>query len=523
MHQNYKFLLGYRLVGCLGLILLFQSNVSAQLDTVNYHIGLLTGLSNQNYFPHYITANRFGILNDQDYAVGLFLGGAETNFKASKNWSFGLGFNAIAKLLYIQQQTNVFLQEGYLKAKFNVVELSAGRMKRTLGTHAEDISTGSLALSGNALPIPQILLAVNDYATVPFTKGFVEFKGSYAHAWLGQERYIKDAYLHEKSFYLKFGGEYKINFSAGLVHYVVWSGKAPVVGRLPSSFKDYLRVIRGKSAEEVDTNHPTPVIGEAANALGDHKGIYDFGLYVHLKDVDLLLYHQTPFEDWTGTRLFRNRDRLLGVNIKNKSKNKIVSSVVYEFLFTKYQSGPGKPGGPNDPPGDSGYGYDYGGRDNYYNNYLYKTGWVYKNRIIGTPLFYTKQRMKFYDKNFIDPDEKLFNFKIINNRIIAHHIGIQGIVSNSFQYKFLSTFTKNYGTYGGINGGINKWGSIENPDLEYAFKPPKNQNYFLLEIESHPFSKSWSLLTAITWDVGELYQNLGMLIGLRRNGIIKIN
>lgn len=516
MHLIFKYSISAKnTLHWLVIILLFTSKSFAQLDTVNYHVGLLTGISSQNSLPHWITANRFGMLHDQDYAVGLATVGAETKFKASEHWSFGIGINAIAKLPYVQEQEkDVFLQEGYAKIKFNIFELVGGRIQRTLGTHAQDISTGSLALSGNALPVPQILLRVSDYHPLPFTKEFVKFKGTYSHGWLGKERFVQNAYLHEKSFYLKFGGKYKVNFSAGLVHYVIWGGENARVGKLPADLRDYINVILGKSAEGVDLNDPF-LLGEAANALGDNLGIYDFGLYIRHKKADILLYHQTPFEDWTGTRLFRNKDRLLGINWSNKKTQKWIESAVYEFLYTKYQSGPGRPGGPKGG-GKEKYGYDFGGRDNYYNNYLYKTGWVYQNRILGTPLFFTKNRMKLFYPDFVDPDESGFNFNVVNNRIVAHHIGIKGSLSKSLQYKFLSTFTKNYGTYGGINGGINRWDSIENPDFEYAFKPPKHQNYFLLEVESNPFSKLWVLQTAIAWDTGKLSHNFGALIGLKR-------
>lgn len=514
-----------RILSCFTLILLLKISAFAQLDTIEYHLGYLGSFASQNYLPHWITANRFGILNDKEYYAALLRGNIKTTYKVTRNFSFDAGIDAIAKYPLIKDHSkSILLQQAYFRAKYRIFELTAGRIERTLGTHAEGISSGSLAFSGNARPIPMVLLEVPKYSPVPFTKGFVEFKGTYAHAWLDKERFFQNVYLHEKSFYLKFGGDFKLNFSAGLIHYVLWGGENAKAGKLPDSLKDYMLLVLGKSAENVDLNNPY-LLGEAANALGDHKGIYDFGLHAHFKNFNILAYHQTPFEDWTGTRLFRNKDRLLGVNLQNKSNNKWrwLESIVYEYLYTLYQSGPGRPGGPKGGSPEK-YGYGFGGRDNYYNNAIYQTGWVYQDRILGTPLFYTQKRMRLYDPDFVDPDEKKFNFNIVNNRVVAHHIGIKGIAGNLFQYKFLTTFTKNYGTYGGINGGITRWGSIENPDLEYAFKPAKSQKYFLLEIESHPFSKSWSMLTAIAWDTGELYRNFGVLIGLKRKlQIIKSN
>ncbi len=504
-------------------ILLTLLNISialGQVDSIAYHIGVMGSTATQQYLPHWITANRFGILDDNEYAVSVLRGGLQANYKFFKTLKLEGKIDAVAKQSFrASQNSDFFLQQAYLQATYSIFELTGGRIERTLGTHAEGLSSGSLALSGNTRPIPMIFISVPEFESVPFTKGFIKFKGTYGHGWLEKERYVKSPYLHEKSFYLNFGGDFKINFSAGIVHFVIWGGEDASIGKLPSDFKDYLRVIMGKSGEGLDTTKNV-LLGETANALGDNLGIYDFGLQAHLKNFDLSLYHQTPFEDWTGTRLFRNRDRLLGLHLKNKKTNHIVSGFVYEFLYTKYQSGPGLPGGVHDAPGDSGYGYDFGGRDNYYNNYLYKTGWVYQDRILGTPLFFTLSRARLYFPGFVEPDRRRFNFNVVNNRVTAHHVGFMGKIKK-VGYKFLSTLTKNYGTYGGINGGITEWGSIENPDLEYAFKPARNQYYFLLELESHPFSSNWSLLTTLAWDTGDLTRNVGILVGLKRQGLIK--
>ena len=137
-----------------------------------------------------------------------------------------------------------------------------------------------------------------------------------------------------------------------------------------------------------------------------------------------------------------------------------------------------------------------------------------------SPVF-TKSRTRLYVPGFVEPDQDNFDFNVVNNRVVAHHVGIEGYLRQA-QYKLLSTFTRNYGTYGGLNNGIRYWGSIENPDAEYAFKPAQRQAYFLLEVASHPFSQQWSLLTSMAWDVGQLTNNVGILIGLRREGILTL-
>ncbi len=489
----------------------------AQSDSLAFQVSTLVGASNQSYLPQWLVANRFGILDYNNDQVGLIRAKAFSHFQLGENLQLEAALDGVARTSFSGTDNTAFLQQAYAKISYRMFEFTVGQIERTLGTHAPGISSGSLSISGNARPIPQLLLAVPEYTAVPFTKGYLEFKGTFSHGWLGKDRYVKSPLLHEKSLFLKAGGKFKFNISAGLIHLATWGGQLPDGSQLPVGVDNYLNVIFAQSAVNIDSTNGFQ-IGEAANAVGDNFGVYDFGVHVKLKEYDLTAYHQTPFEDWTGSRLARNKDRLLGVTLSSKRKKHWLQSIVYEFLYTKYQSGPTLPGGPNDSPGDRDqYGNEFGGRDNYYNNYLYRTGWSHRGHIIGTPLFYTKSRMRLYEPTFVDPDEGRFNFSIVNNRVVAHHMGINGNYKDYWKYKFLATFSRNYGTYGGINGGINNWGSIENPNAPYAFRPPKNQQYFLLELERETLSKM-TFFANVGLDTGEIYQSIGFLAGLRWQG-----
>ena len=75
------------------------------------------------------------------------------------------------------------------------------------------------------------------------------------------------------------------------------------------------------------------------------------------------------------------------------------------------------------------------GRDNYYNHYIYQSGWTYRNKVIGNPLF-SVGRSNIKDQIYI-----------INNRIKSHHIGLLGYLNHQLRYKIFLTQSKNYGTY----------------------------------------------------------------------------
>ena len=99
-----------------------------------------------------------------------------------------------------------------------------------------------------------------------------------------------------------------------------------------------------------------------------------------------------------------------------KDQEAFFSDIVVELLYTMDQSG-------SEEVSDSTYGWD-----DYYNNYLYRGGWVYKRKVIGNPMF-TLGKNEIRDWSHI-----------VNNRIIAIHTGFEGNITSSFQYRALFTY-----------------------------------------------------------------------------------
>ena len=81
---------------------------------------------------------------------------------------------------------------------------------------------------------------------------------------------------------------------------------------------------------------------------------------------------------------------------------------------------------------DSTYGWD-----NYYNHYIYQSGWTNNGRVIGNPLFTMGSNIGRYSNGEY----------IINNRLKAHHFGFLGSISDKINYKILFTYSENFGTY----------------------------------------------------------------------------
>ena len=128
-----------------------------------------------------------------------------------------------------------------------------------------------------------------------------------------------------------------------------------------------------------------------------------------------------------------------GIELISNKKN-YINQFLYEYINTMNQSG-------SLGATDSTYGWD-----NYYNHYLYQSGWTYYGRVIGNPLFTLGlNKGRYSDMEYI-----------INNRIKAHHMGFAGSISNQINYRVLYTYSENFGIF---------------PDQDYFYSINKIYNF----------------------------------------------
>lgn len=249
------------------------------------------------------------------------------------------------------------------------LKIWVGKKNEFIGLVDKEMSVGSEIYSQNAPTIPKIVISTNGYVHVSDKIALNAYLG---HGWLGDERYVKDAFLHQKYLYVRFGDkdpDKGHNFYAGVHHTVVWGGTNRVTGiKNPSGLDDFARVFFGLSGDD------NSLEGEQLNSLGDHRGSIEFAL--RLKDTgnDWLFYAQTMFEDPNGLLFIIPGDFLVGASYISKNSVDILQGANIEYLDIRnngYQ--------PYDES-DAGY-HDM----NYYSNNLYKTGWSYKGYAIGHP------------------------------------------------------------------------------------------------------------------------------------------
>ncbi len=343
----------------------------------------------------------------------------------------------------------------YLQARLWFLKLRAGAMEEFYGNQDPELSSGSLLWSKNTRPMPKLSIETDGYTDVPFTFGYLEFKGGISHGWFEQERHVKNAYMHHKYLLGQLGGDLPINAHYGLHHYAQWGGEHPTRGKIPSGLEAFIKTF---FAQEGDTSINPNLEGEAINVSGNHIGSRNIGMDIKFSKFSVSTYWQTIFEDNSGM-VWRNiRDGLWGISLKQKDKTWPVHGICYEFVNTTDQSGPSH----NDPENED---IILGGNDNYFNNYIYNSGWTYFKYSIGTPLI----------------TSPLYNeggkIQVMNNKITAHHFGLQGGMKQ-FAYTIWITHSINHGRNGSPYEPFKTQTSILG-HLDYRLKNDDKTRFFL--------------------------------------------
>lgn len=489
---------------CVLFILLLSLNCAfAQFDdSLQIKIGTTASIASKDYQPLWLVSNRFGAITDQRYDASTYIGFSNTHvFNARKNHL--LDSNNIKHAAYYIKYgvdlignnhfKNVFLQEGYIKAGYKNVEIWGGRFKDILGEVDKDLSSGSLGVSGNALPIPKIGFGFTNYVDVPLTNGWMQIRGQLSHGWFDNDRYMKYAYYHEKELYLRFGKE-KFKFFVGLQHYAEWGGRRNNQ-HLDRSLKGFWDVLTAASVNDNPSLSPGAVdsgliYGEYHS--GDQRAVSEFGFDLDTKDVSIHFYHQTPYEGNKLSENLKNIDQLSGLSFTFKKERSIVKKILMEFISTK-QMGDYIPASQ---------------RQSYYNNGGYETGWEYENRIIGTPLFINRYRAQFYTyfKQFnIKPygwnsDTTVGNANIIFNQIIGGNIGLLLQLGNKLAIKSMFSYTS-----GRFQNGL---------AVGYPVNSKALGQFYMLQELHYAIDKYLNISLGLGFDSGDLTNNVGGLIGV---------
>lgn len=462
-------------------------------------------IASKDYQPLWLVSNRFGTIVDRKQDLS-------SHIRVSNRHDFN---NRKKAALYVQkpdarkefylsygldfysnnQFKNQFLQESFVKLGYKNWVLRAGRYEEVIGEMEPEISSGSLGLSGNALPIPKVQLAVDKFTNIPYTNGWLHFKGHFAHGLLGKNRYMKDAFLHEKTFYMRIGKK-KLRLFGSVQHYAVWGGRREDWRALDRSFNGFMDVVLAKEADDGSymngivkdgTVHKDSLVQYLPNRAGDHRGVVEGGLEWENDKLRLRVYHQTPFDMGQGIT-FKNIDKLMGIILSSNYAKNVLQKLTLEVIHTKQM---------NDF-------YPISVRESYYNNGVYKTGWEYEDRIIGTPLFinrvrgsqYFPEEIEAYDWNA--PKNTIHGLSnIINNRVVGGHIGFSLLPGKRIRTRTMFTYTRNYGTF----------------RTSGPFVPHKDQLYFFQELAYQSPFQGLKFTGSVGVDHGQFTKNTGFSAG----------
>ena len=356
-----------------------------------------------------------------------------------------------------------YFRELYAHVRLYIVDITAGIHPMRVGAGDQELSSGSLLISGNAHPFPRISIGIDRWTAFPGLFGYVEVKGGLTHGWLGDNApVVSKTLLHHKFAGARLGGKLPVNVSYEFHHVAQWGGYSTVYGDLGNDFQAWKNAFLGRSGGSMSNDQ--------INAQGNHIGYQELALDVKGEGWKVSAYWQHINEDGPiGFMGYETniQDGLWGVSAV-QSRWPFISGVTYEFLNTTDQSG----------PFHDRDGIVYGGADNYYSNGIYTQGWSYYGRIIGSPLLTTS-----------------------NNRVRAHHVGVKGDIYG-WRYRVLCTYADNYGTYS---------------------RPVQSHNTAVLMEVKKNVPQAWNLEfgVALSGDFGTQWGNrFGAMVTITKKGII---
>jgi len=454
-------------------LLLLPILAAAQSDSIMYNVDFMGIVSSGKYSPFWLQSNQYGMISSFPTSANIMVGFSKDFGLKTRLFDYGFKANLLTQTF--DNKTYSYFHEYYVKARFSVFDFILGARKEQFGNQDSTLSSGGFLFSQNARPMPKVTLGIEHFTVVPFTYGFLEVKGAIAHGWYTDNIYVKNLWLHQKYIYVKIGGTLPVHFQYGFDHVAQWGGIVPGSGQQPTSLKDFIRIFFARSGGSGSLQT------DQFNSLGNHIGSQSMKLDVNISKFKISGYWQKVFEDGPIKQMWNAQNRadgLWGLSIRN-SKFPLIKGLLFEYLNTTDQSGP--------------YldkdGIIYGGNDNYFNNSVYQNGWTYYSRTVGTP-FITSP---IYNSNGA--------VYIVNNRVQVFHIGLEGDVSG-YRYKFLSSFSKNYGSY----------------NIPYPEMIPNTST--LLEVYKQiPKLSNIEVGCSVGADFGKLYGNsVGCMFSIKKTG-----
>ena len=468
--------------------------------------------------PLWLNANKHGLSSLDEfngYVRGAIVRPLSTD--SARRWGIGYGADVAVPINYT---SNIVIQQAFIEARWLHGVLSIGAKEYPMELKNQTLSSGSQTLGINARPVPQVRLALPEYWTIPGTKNWLHFKGHLAYGMMTddswqhdftakKQKYADNVLYHSKAGYLKIDNEYSffpLSLELGLEMACQFGGKpyqmntSGEMERIPTSsgVSAFWHAFIPGGSDATD--------GIYNNAEGNQLGSWVARLNYDREEWRASVYFDHFFEDhsqmflldyngygegenWNAHNkkkyfMYSLKDMMLGAEV-NIKYGTWLRNIVFEYIYTKYQSGP--------------YNHDrtmnisdhIAGVDEYYNHSTY-TGWQHWGQVIGNPLF----RSPIYNTNG--------NIRVYDNRFYAFHLGIDGSPTERLNYRVLATWQKGWGTY------------------TTPFNKAHHNVSFLAEA-TYKFNRNWTVKCGYAMDFGSekmLGHNAGMQLTVCKTGFL---
>ena len=467
-------------IGCLNSV----AQSLEQDSTTKYSVSTISGIANGK-MPWWLHVNQMGVIQEESSNAFMRYEYEKTG-ELGRYFDYTLIADAVTR---ISKNSRLFFPQLAIKLSNKLGSIELGRFQDPIGLNEElmgDVTFGSMMVSNNATQPYKVSIKTSGFNNVPFTAGFLKWRGSFSQGWFGPDRMVKNSLLHEKTFYLNLD-LWIFQGYGGFVHNIVYGGNHPTEGNLNVSIENYMRMILGLGAK---TNSKLPEI-DKGNTIGNSVAAYDYGLTLDItKSIRLSAYRIFYIEDSPGL-FYRNPwDGVWGSSLTLPQNITGITKFGHEFIYTIRQ-GQIK----QEPPEPIG-------ADNYYNHSYFIDGWTSYGRVLGVPLLLTspKDGSSFFNPNK-DP--------ITNNILIGHHAFIKGEIKN-LNYTFHVIYSRNYGTFR----------DLELIGYPYSRNQIKKEELYVALQTIYKLNSTYNidLVTSLAADFGKLYSNrMGLLVGLKFN------
>lgn len=483
-------------------------------DGLEYNVEMQSSVSHGNT-PLWLNANKYG-LSSLRSVNGYVRAAVERPLAVDsmRRWAVGYGVDVALPLHFT---SSFVVQQAYAEVRWLSSTLTVGSRHYGMELKNNALSSGPQTLGINARPVPQVRLALPQYWTLPFTNGWVGFKGhisfgmmtddSWQHEFTSRKsKYADNVLWHSKAGYLKIGDENwfgpftlelgleMASLFGGTPYRQTDNGMVPV--RPERGLKAFWHAFIPGGADAGESLY--------TNIAGDMVGSWLVRINYDEDEWGFRVYGDKFFEDHSGMFfldyngygkgdewhkkkhhrfiVYDFKDMMLGAEL-NLKYGRWLRNIVFEYIYTKYQSGPiyhdHTPTLPD----------HVAGMDNFYNHYVYP-GWQHWGQVIGNPLY----RSPIYNTDG--------TIGVNNSRFMAFHLGMDGKPSECFAYRALATWQEGLGTY----------------HFPYT---KKHHNVSLMLEGTCKLPHNWTLKGAYGMDFGHILgNNVGFQLTVSKRGLL---